>query len=155
MPSSYLTREGYEKSEQELVFLRTEKRKQVAARLQEAMEDGELIENAEYEDAKNEQAFVEGRIKELEILLANAYIIDDGEHSEDIVVVGSTVTLKFEDGDETETYMIVGAAEANPRINRISNESPIGHALIGKRVGDKVKVESQGGAFFVEIVEIK
>ncbi len=155
MPSSYLTREGYEKSEQELVFLRTEKRKQVAARLQEAMEDGELIENAEYEDAKNEQAFVEGRIKELEILLANAYIIDDGEHSEDIVVVGSTVTLKFEDGDETETYMIVGAAEANPRINRISNESPIGHALIGKRVGDKVKVESPGGAFFVEIVEIK
>jgi transcription elongation factor GreA len=155
MPSSYLTREGYEKSEQELVFLRTEKRKQVAARLQKAMEDGELIENAEYEDAKNEQAFVEGRIKELEILLANAYIIDDGEHSEDIVVVGSTVTLKFEDGDETETYMIVGAAEANPRINRISNESPIGHALIGKRVGDKVKVESPGGAFFVEIVEIK
>ncbi|NLZ26233.1 MAG: transcription elongation factor GreA [Chloroflexi bacterium] len=155
MPSSYLTREGYEKSEQELVFLRTEKRKQVAARLQEAMEDGELIENAEYEDAKNEQAFVEGRIKELEILLANAYIIDDGEHPEGVVVVGSTVTLKFEDGDESETYMIVGAAEANPRENRISNESPIGHALIGKQVGDKVKVESPGGAFYVEIVEIK
>jgi len=155
MPSSYLTREGYEKSEQELVFLRTEKRKQVAARLQEAMEDGELIENAEYEDAKNEQAFVEGRIKELEMLLANAYIIDSGEHPEDVVVVGSTVTLKFEDGEEPETYMIVGAAEANPRVNRISNESPIGHALIGKRVGDKVKVESPGGAFYVEIIECK
>lgn len=155
MPSSYLTREGYEKSEQELEFLRTEKRKQVATRLQEAMEDGELIENAEYEDAKNEQAFVEGRIKELEILLSNAYIINDGKTSEGVVTVGSTVTLKFEDGETPETYMIVGAAEANPRENRISNESPIGHALIGKKVGDKVKVESPGGAFYVEIVESK
>ena len=100
MPSSYLTREGYEKSEQELAFLRTEKRKQVAARLQEAMEDGELIENAEYEDAKNEQAFVEGRIKELEILLANAFIIDDNENLEGVVTVGSTVTLKFDGEDE-------------------------------------------------------
>ena len=155
MPSSYLTREGYEKSEQELAFLRTDKRKQVAARLQEAMEDGELIENAEYEDAKNEQAFVEGRIKELEILLANAYIIDDGENPEGIVTVGSTVTLKFDGEDDTETYMIVGPAEANPRDNRISNESPIGHALIGKHVGDKVKIESPGGAFHVEIIASK
>ncbi len=155
MPSSYLTREGYEKSEQELAFLRTEKRKQVAARLQEAMEDGELIENAEYEDAKNEQAFVEGRIKELEILLANAFIIDDNENLEGVVTVGSTVTLKFDGEDETETYMIVGPAEANPRDNRISNESPIGHALIGKHVGDKVKIESPGGAFQVEIIASK
>ncbi len=85
MPSSYLTRQGYEKSEQELEFLRTEKRKQVAARLQDAMEDGELIENAEYEDAKNEQAFVEGRIKELEILLSNAYIIDDNDNPEELL----------------------------------------------------------------------
>ncbi len=155
MPSSYLTREGFEKSEQELAFLRTDKRKQVAARLQEAMEDGELIENAEYEDAKNEQAFVEGRIKELEFLLANAYIIDDGENPEGIVTVGSTVTLKFDGEDDTETYMIVGPAEANPRENRISNESPIGHALIGKHVGDKVKIESPGGAFHVEIIASK
>lgn len=155
MPSSYLTREGFEKSEQELAFLRTEKRKQVAARLQEAMEDGELIENAEYEDAKNEQAFVEGRIKELEILLANAFIIDDNENLEGVVTVGSTVTLKFDGEDETETYMIVGPAEANPRDNRISNESPIGHALIGKHVGDKVKIESPGGAFQVEIIASK
>ena len=155
MTSSYLTREGYEKSEQELAFLRTEKRKQVAARLQEAMEDGELIENAEYEDAKNEQAFVEGRIKELEILLANAFIIDDNENLEGVVTVGSTVTLKFDGEDETETYMIVGPAEANPRDNRISNESPIGHALIGKHVGDKVKIESPGGAFQVEIIASK
>ena len=80
MPSSYLTREGYEKSEQELEFLRSIKRKEVAQRLQDAMEDGELIENAEYEAAKNEQAFTEGRIKELELLLANAHIIEDGEN---------------------------------------------------------------------------
>lgn len=155
MPSSYLTREGYQKSEQELEFLRTEKRRQVASRLQEAMEDGELIENAEYEDAKNEQAFVEGRIKELELLLANAFIIDDEQSLEGVVSVGSTVTLQFENEDEHETYMIVGAAEANPNVNRISNESPIGHSLIGKHVGDKVKVETPGGAFYVEIIASK
>lgn len=155
MPSSYLTREGYQKSEQELEFLRTEKRRQVASRLQEAMEDGELIENAEYEDAKNEQAFVEGRIKELELLLANAFIIDDEQSLEGVVSVGSTVTLQFENEDELETYMIVGAAEANPNENRISNESPIGHSLIGKHVGDKVKVETPGGAFYVEIIASK
>ncbi|NLA79525.1 MAG: transcription elongation factor GreA [Chloroflexi bacterium] len=155
MPSSYLTREGYQKSEQELEFLRTEKRRQVASRLQEAMEDGELIENAEYEDAKNEQAFVEGRIKELELLLANAFIIDDEQSLEGVVSVGSTVTLQFENEDEHETYMIVGAAEANPNENRISNESPIGHSLIGKHVGDKVKVETPGGAFYVEIIASK
>ena len=155
MPSSYLTRQGYEKSEQELEFLRTEKRKQVAARLQDAMEDGELIENAEYEDAKNEQAFVEGRIKELEILLSNAYIIDDNDNTERTVDVGSTVTILIEGDDEPVTYMIVGAAEANPRENRISNVSPIGHALLGKQVGDKVKVESPGGAFYVEILGSK
>ena len=155
MPSSYLTRQGYEKSEQELEFLRTEQRKQVAARLQDAMEDGELIENAEYEDAKNEQAFVEGRIKELEILLSNAYIIDDNDNPEGTVDVGSTVTILIEGDDEPVTYMIVGAAEANPRENRISNVSPIGHALLGKQVGDKVKVESPGGAFYVEILGSK
>ena len=155
MPSSYLTREGYQKSEQELEFLRTEKRRQVASRLQAAMEDGELIENAEYEDAKNEQAFVEGRIKELELLLANAFIIDDEQSLEGVVSVGSTVTLQFENEDEHETYMIVGAAEANPNENRISNESPIGHSLIGKHVGDKVKVETPGGAFYVEIIASK
>ncbi|HHV05909.1 MAG TPA: transcription elongation factor GreA [Anaerolineaceae bacterium] len=155
MPSSYLTRQGYEKSEQELEFLRTEKRKQVAARLQDAMEDGELIENAEYEDAKNEQAFVEGRIKELEILLSNAYIIDDNDNPEGTVAVGSTVTILIEGDDEPVTYMIVGATEANPRENRISNVSPIGHALLGKQVGDKVKVESPGGAFYVEILGSK
>lgn len=153
MPSSYLTREGFEKSEQELEYLRSEKRKQVAERLQDAMEDGELIENAEYEAAKNEQAFVEGRIKELETLLANAHIIDEnGENENGLVMVGSKVTIQ-EEGGQPESYMIVGPAEANPRENRVSNESPIGHALINHKVGDKVKVEAPGGAFFVEILK--
>lgn len=153
MPSSYLTREGYEKSEQELIYLRTTKRKEVAQRLQDAMEDGELIENAEFEAAKNEQSFTEGRIKELEILLANAHIIGEEENVAGIVKVGSNVTIK-EDGNEPETYMIVGPAEADPLDKRISNESPIGRALINHKVGDTVKVETPDGAFGVEILEI-
>ncbi|MFZ3071375.1 MAG: transcription elongation factor GreA [Anaerolineaceae bacterium] len=152
MPSSYLTREGFEKLQQELESLRSEKRKEIAERLQEAMEDGELIENAEYEDAKNEQAFVEGRIKELELLLANAHIIDEAENDHDSIQVGSTVTIK-EGDQEPETYMIVGPAEADPRLGRISNESPIGRALLNRRVGDKVKVEAPGGAYFIEIIK--
>ncbi|MEN6523616.1 MAG: transcription elongation factor GreA [Anaerolineaceae bacterium] len=152
MPSSYLTREGFEKLQVELEFLRTEKRKEIAERLQEAMEDGELIENAEYEDAKNEQAFVEGRIKELELLLANAHIIDEGESDNDTVQVGSTVTIQ-EGNQEPETYMIVGPAEADPHIGRISNESPIGRALLNHKVGDKVKVEAPGGAYYLTIIK--
>ncbi len=88
-------------------------------------------------------------------MLANAFIIDDEQSLEGVVSVGSTVTLQFENEDEHETYMIVGAAEANPNENRISNESPIGHSLIGKHVGDKVKVETPGGAFYVEIIASK
>ena len=152
MPSSYLTREGYEKSEQELEFLRSIKRKEVAQRLQDAMEDGELIENAEYEDAKNEQAFTEGRIKELELLLANAHIIEDGESEHGLVTVGSLVTI-CEDGGTIETYKIVGPVEANPRQRRISNESPIVRALMNHRVGETVKIEAPGGAYTVEILK--
>ena len=154
MPSSYLTREGFEKSEQELEYLRTVKRKEVAQRLQDAMEDGELIENAEYEAAKNEQSFTEGRIKELEILLAIAHIIGEEANIHGVVKVGSNVTIQ-EDGSEPETYMIVGPAEADPLDKRISNESPIGRALINHKIGDKVKVETPGGAFCVEILAIE
>ena len=153
MSSSYLTREGYEKLQQELEYLRTEKRQEIAFRLQEAMEDGELIENAEYEDAKNEQAFVEGHIKELELLLANARVIDESKKKSDVVQVGCKVTVK-EEGREPEKYFIVGPAEADPRIGRISNESPLGKALLNHKAGDKVKVEAPGGAFMVEIVKI-
>ena len=115
MPSSYLTREGYEKLQKELEYLRTEKRNEVAIRLREALEDGELIENAELEAAKNEQSFVEGRIKELEILLSNAHIIEKINHS-DAIQVGSKVIVQ-EEGLDPEEYTIVGAAEADPRLD--------------------------------------
>jgi len=152
MPSSYLTREGFERLQKELDYLRTEKRNQVAERLRDALEDGELIENAELEAAKNEQSFVEGRIKELEILLSNAHLIEQTNHS-DIIQVGSKVEVK-EEGYDPEEYVIVGAAEADPRLGRISNESPLGKALLNKKAGDKVKVEAPGGVFEIEILSI-
>src|SRR5512140_990529 len=124
MPTSFLTREGYTKLQDELDFLRTTKREEIAQRLHEAMEGGELIENAEYEAAKNEQAFVEGRIKELEVLLATARVIDEQQAHGSIVQVGSKVTIQ-EEGMDPEAYTIVGAAEANPGQGKISNESPL------------------------------
>jgi len=154
MPPSYLTRQGYVKLQEELEYLRTVKRQEVANRLHEAMEGGELIENAEYEAAKNEQAFVEGRIKELEILLATARVIDESQHSNGAVQVGSTVTIQ-EEGMDSEVYTIVGAAEANPSLGRISNESPLGRALLGKKTGDKVLVEAPQGSFTVEILKVE
>jgi transcription elongation factor GreA len=152
MPSSYLTHEGFERLQKELDYLRTEKRIQVAERLREALEDGELIENAELEAAKNEQSFVEGRIKELEILLSNAHLIEESNHT-DTIQVGSKVTVQ-EEGYEPEDYVIVGAAEADPRLGRISNESPLGKALLNKKAGDKVKVEAPGGEFEIDIPSI-
>ena len=122
MPITFLTSEGYQKLQEELEYLRTSKRQEIANRLHEAMEGGELIENAEYEAAKNEQAFMEGRIKEIEILLATARVITDEEKHENIQV-GSKVSIQ-EEGSAPESYIIVGAAEANPREGRISNEPP-------------------------------
>jgi len=153
MPTSFLTREGYETLQNELEFLRTKKREEIAQRLHEAMEGGELIENAEYEAAKNEQAFVEGRIKELELLLATARIIDDKAPHGATVQVGCSVTIQ-EEGSPPETYSIVGAAEANPNKGRISNESPLGKALMNKKIGDKVQVDAPQGSFTVEIVKV-
>ena len=156
MPSTFLTKEGYQKLADELEFLRTTKRLEVANRLHEAMEGGELIENAEYEAAKNEQAFVEGRIQELEMILASARVIDEKVKKEkgDLVQVGSTVTIK-EGGSSSEKYTIVGAAEANPREGKISNESPIGKAILNHRTGEEVNVEAPGGTFKVKIVKIE
>jgi transcription elongation factor GreA len=154
MAKTFLTKEGYQKLADELEFLRTDKRKQVAERLHEAMEGGELIENAEYEDAKNEQAFVEGRIQELEIILASAHIIEDQGKNPTTVEVGDTVVVK-EGDNEPEEYTIVGAAEANPRKGKISNESPLGRALLNRTVGDEVMVEAPGGMFNVRVVKIK
>ncbi len=152
MATTFLTQEGFEKLQQELEHLRTVRRQEIANRLHEAMEGGELIENAEYEDAKNEQAFVEGRIKEVEILLATARVISEEEKSES-VQVGTKVTIK-EEGSTEETYTIVGAAEANPRGGKISNESPIGKALLNHKAGDKVKVDAPAGSFEVKIIKI-
>ena len=154
MPATFLTKEGYQKLQDELEHLRSVKRQEVANRLHEAMEGGELIENAEYEAAKNEQAFVEGRIQELEILLATARVIDGSKKEKaDLVQIGSTVTIK-EDGAKPEVYTIVGAAEANPREGRISNESPIGKAILNHRVGDEVQVEAPAGMYKVTIMKI-
>lgn len=153
MPPSFLTLEGFQKLQEELEYLRTVKRQAVAQRLHEAMEGGELIEDAEYEAAKNEQAFVEGRIQELEILLANARVIED-TGKRDIIQVGAKVTIQ-EDENEPEVYTIVGPAEANPRNGRISNESPLGRALMDHRAGDVVKVEAPGGVFTVRILKVE
>jgi transcription elongation factor GreA len=153
MPPSYLTRQGYDKLQEELEYLRTTKRHEVAERLHEAMEGGELIEDAEYEAAKNEQAFVEGRIQELEILLANARVIED-KGKMDVVQIAATVTIQ-EDKNEQEVYTIVGPAEANPREGRISHESPLGRALLNHRAGDVVRVDAPDGSFTVRVVNVE
>ncbi|HWQ45259.1 MAG TPA: transcription elongation factor GreA [Longilinea sp.] len=153
MPTSFLTQEGYEKLQDELENLRTEKRAEIATRLREAMEGGELIENAEYEAAKNEQAFVEGRIKELEHLLANARVITEPPPSE-VIQVGTKVTIQ-EEGAPKEVYTIVGAAEADPATGRISNESPLGKALLGRKAGEFINVDAPAGAFKVKVVKVE
>jgi len=153
MPPSFLTKQGFLKLQDELEYLRTTKRHEVAERLHEAMEGGELIEDAEYEAAKNEQAFVEGRIQELEILLGNARVIDETEKT-DTVNVGSTVMIQ-EGDNPVEVYTIVGPAEASPRDGRISNESPLGRAMMEKRAGDTVKVDAPGGSFTVRILKVE
>jgi len=152
MPPSFLTRDGHQKLQEELEYLRTVKRQEVAERLHEAMEGGELIEDAEYEAAKNEQAFVEGRIQELEILLANARVIEETGKME-VAQVGAKVTIQ-EDGSDPEEYTIVGPAEANPRNGRISNESPLGRALMDHRAGETVRVDAPGGSFVVRILKV-
>jgi transcription elongation factor GreA len=149
----YLTREGLKKLEEELDFLRTTRRAEVADRLHQAQEDGELIENAEYEAAKNEQAFVEGRILTIELILSEAVIIEDEAHPSGVVNVGSKVKVQ-EDGSKPEIYTIVGAAEANPAKGLISNESPLGRALLGRKPGDEVKVNAPAGVLSFRIVAI-
>jgi transcription elongation factor GreA len=156
MPPSFLTPAGYQKLQDELIHLRTVKRQEVATRLHEAMEDGGDMGvdlDAEYEAAKNEQAFVEGRIQELEMLLANARVIENSG-KRDIVDIGATVTIK-EGRAKPEIYTVVGRAEADPREGRISNESPLGRAIMEKRAGDVVEVEAPGGSFEVKIVKVE
>ncbi len=148
----FLTRQGYERLQQELYYLRTEKRAQVAEQIRIAKEDGDLRENAGYESAKLEQAFVEGRIQTLEEILKYAQIIEkNGETG--VVGLGSTVVVR-EDNYDPEEFQIVGSAEANPSQGRISNESPLGRALLGGRVGGVVEVNTPGGIASFEILEI-
>jgi len=153
MSITFLTQEGYEELQQELIYLRTEKRKEVADRLHNAMDDGDLIENAEYEAAKNEQSFVEGRINELEYLLGTARIADPNS-APGTIQVGSRVTVQEEDF-EPEVYIIVGAAEAKPEFGKISNESPLGKALCGHKASDKVKINAPAGSFTVNVIKVE
>ncbi len=150
-----LTLDGLKKLEQELEYYKSVKRREVAERIKEAIEFGDISENSEYEDAKNEQAMIEGRILTLEKMLRNARVIDEGDiHTED-VSVGSIVHLKdLETGDEID-YTIVGSAEADPAKNKISNESPVGKALIGKTVGSIVEVMVPAGKLSYQIMNIR
>ncbi|GJM41541.1 MAG: transcription elongation factor GreA [Ardenticatenaceae bacterium] len=152
-----LTEEGLEKLTKELEHLRTEGREKVADRLHRAFQDGQdddFVENAELEAARNEQAFLEGRIQELEDILKNYQIIDDNNGSPDIVNVGDWVTVSEEGFDDEERYHLVGAAEADPAAGRISNESPLGVALLGQKVGDVVRVNAPNGVLEFRVVKI-
>ncbi len=151
---TYLTREGYEKLEEELQYLRTVRRREIARRLELALEEGPLLENAELEDARNEQAFVEGRILMLERTLGNAVIIEETEGPHEEVEVGSHVTIREGDGSP-ETYRIVGSAEADPTKGLISNASPLGRAMMGRKIGDKVTIDAPDGTLEFKIVGIK
>ncbi len=150
-----MTQAGKEKLEQELEHLKTVKRKEVVERIKIARSFGDLSENSEYDAAKDEQAFVEGRITTLENMIRNARIISGDELSSDAVSLGSSVTfIELPDGDE-ETYTIVGSAEADPFEGKISNDSPIAKSLLGRKVGDEVTVQTPGGEMNVKIIEIK
>ncbi|RMG93552.1 MAG: transcription elongation factor GreA [Chloroflexi bacterium] len=149
----YLTKEGLQKIKEELTYLKSIKREEISAKLEAAIKQGDLRENADYHAAKEEQAFVEGRIRDLEDTLRRAKIITD-EGPSDVVRVGSKVTVVEEGYGEPETYHIVGAHEADPGNGRISNESPFGRALLGARKGQTVTVETPGGTIQLTIQSI-
>ena len=151
---TYLTKEGYEKLDEELQYLRTVRRREIARRLELALEEGPLLENAELEDARNEQAFIEGRILMLERMLGNAIIIEETEGPHEEVEVGTHVTITEGDGSP-ETYRIVGSAEADPTRGLISNASPLGRAMMGCRTGDKVTIDAPDGTLEFKIVGIE
>lgn len=148
----FLTLEGRRKLEEELEYLCTVRRAEVAARIHSAKEEGDIMENAAYDYAKEEQAFVEGRIQALETTLRRATIIEGG--STDMVCLGACVTVMEQGGDTLETYQIVGSVEADPTKGRISNESPIGKALLDHCVGDEVAVSTPGGVLHFQIISI-
>jgi transcription elongation factor GreA len=148
---TYISKEGLARLRAELEEIVTLRRPEIAQRIHDAKEHGDLTENAEYEDAKNEQAFVEGRIAQLEAMIKSASIIDEN-HSNDHVSIGSTVKVHGPDGNES--FMIVGSAEAKPTEGRISNESPVGRALLGRKKGESVTVSVPAGDFSYKITGI-
>ena len=149
-----LTPEGLRKLEEELEVLKTVKRKEIAERIRASKEFGDISENAEYEDAKNEQAFVEGRIQQLDAMLRTAKVIDNHDGPADEIMVGSSVRVKDLTSGEQSTYTIVGSLEADPDQDRISNESPVGRALLGRRAGETVDVVVPAGKIRYSILKI-
>ncbi len=151
----YLTKEGLEKLQQDLETMKTVRRKEVAERLKQAIGFGDLSENSEYDDAKNEQAFIEGEIQRMEEMLINVVVIEEGAKVEDgTIAIGSKVVIRFVGDDEEEEYKIVGTVEADPMNNRISNESPVGKAIIGHKAGDIVEIEVPNGIVQYEILKV-
>jgi transcription elongation factor GreA len=150
-----LTPEGYEKLKQEIDFLCNEKRREVAERIRVAREFGDIAENAEYDDAKNEQAMLEHKIAQLEERLLSARVITKKEISKDSVSIGSIVKLRDVDANKTFEYHIVGSAEANPAEHKLSNESPVGKAIMGCKKGETVEVSAPRGALKFKILEIR
>src|SRR6188474_1160630 len=151
-----LTPEGYEKLKQEIEFLSNEKRREIADRIRTAREFGDIAENAEYDDAKNEQAMLEHKIAQLEERLAHARVIDTADVDTSVVSVGSVVRLRDVDAKETLEYHIVGSAEANPAEQKLSNESPVGKAIMGHKKGETVEVTTpRGSVVKFKIMEIK
>lgn len=150
-----LTADGLKKLEEELEYLKSVKRREVAERIKVAIGYGDISENSEYEDAKNEQAFIEGRIITLEKMLRNARIINDDEIDTDVVSIGSKVSVEDMEFGDTVEYTIVGTAESDPSANKISNESPVGKAILGKSKGSVVDVSVPAGVIQYKIIDIK
>lgn len=153
----YVTEEGREALEKELDYLKVVRRKEVAEKIKVALSFGDLSENSEYDEAKNDQAILEARIADLEVMLNNAKVIEKSEQEADKVHIGSTVSVSFkrENGAEaTRELSIVGSNEANPRLGKISDESAVGKALVGARLGDSVEVETPGGIVVYTILSV-
>mgnify|MGYP001444740276 CR=1 FL=1 len=150
-----LTEEGYHKLKEEIEYLSTAKRREVAERIKTAREFGDISENSEYDDAKNEQAQLESRITQLEQKLRNARVVDTEHVSTETVSIGTRVTVKNLASKSVDEYAIVGSAEADPLVKRLSNESPIGKALLGRKKGEKVTVTTPRGATQYQIVKIQ
>jgi transcription elongation factor GreA len=155
LKENILTKEGYNALKKEIEDLSTRRRREVAERIKTAREFGDIAENAEYDSAKNEQAMLEARIAKLEERLASARVIEKRDISKDVVSVGSTVRLRDVDAKQTVEYRIVGSAEANPAQLKLSNESPVGKAIIGRKKGETVEVTTPRGSMKYKILEIK